>query len=248
MQLFVTHGFEQNFVSDTRLYTSNFCGSVNYARGGIWTHGHAPFCSVPIQLSGVQVDLHADDRPSRADFSGEERVASSSVTIGQNHPRNADHLVLLQHRLDEEASADRALEASDAGLHFDVEAAHELGSASPVVRLHEQRPTPGVAGQQGSAAFRERRFKPVEHCGGSHVRILAPLANAAVDSALNGDVCFTDGTGGLPVSRPGPRPRLDLPRVGFGLRRLGVAARAAGNGPANSAGTRLRRPPPDPNR
>ena len=54
----------------------------------------------------------------------------------------------FQNRLDEEAPAHRTPVADLAGLALGVVAADELGPAAPVGGLHEQRPAPGVAGQQ----------------------------------------------------------------------------------------------------
>ena len=84
---------------------------------------------------------------------------SRSELIGRDRPGDADHRVFLQGRLDEEAPAHRAPVADFAGLGLGVVAADELGPAAAVGGLHEQRPAPGVAGQQLSPALRERRFE-----------------------------------------------------------------------------------------
>lgn len=91
--------------------------------------------------------------------------------IGRNRPGDADHRVFLQDRLDEEASAPRAPVADLAGLDLGVLAADELGPAAAVGGLHEQRPAPGVAGQQLGPALRERRLEAVEHRVGSHAAL-----------------------------------------------------------------------------
>lgn len=56
------------------------------------------------------------------------------------------HSVLLQNRLDEEASANRAPVVDLAGFALRVVAVDELKPAVLVGGLHEQRLAPGVAG------------------------------------------------------------------------------------------------------
>ena len=58
-----------------------------------------------------------------------------------------------------------------AGFALGVVAADELRPAAPVGGLHEQRPAPGVAGQQLGSALRERRLEPVEHRVGGHAAL-----------------------------------------------------------------------------
>ena len=91
--------------------------------------------------------------------------------IRQHRPRDADHAILLQDLLDQEASTDRAAETGRARLVLIIEAADELGAAALVAGLHEHRPASLIRHEQLGAAFQKGCLQLVKDGIGSHAAL-----------------------------------------------------------------------------